>query len=137
VLFPQIVARRRSPESLAILSLADDSWVSGEMATRQLADFAAFRAIEQRITMIRVAHGGLSRVIDEFGRTQLELPPDQWAHARVPIRVSPPPTLREQAALIGLPLSTGCGVWWLLALWARKTPGGPEGDVHAPKEMAP
>jgi len=134
VLFPKIVARRRSPESLAILSLADDSWVSGEMATRQLVDFAAFRAIEQRMTLIRVAHGGLSSVIDEFGRTQLELPPDQWAHATVAVRASLPPSLLEQATLIALPLSTGWGVWWMLALWTRKTPGGAKRDAREPKE---
>ena len=134
VLFPQIVARRRSPESLAILNLADDSWVSGEMATRQLVDFAAFRAIEQRMTLIRVAHGGLSSVVDEFGRTQLELPPDRWAHATVAIRASVPPLLLEQAALIGLPLSTGWGVWWLLAVCARKTPGGAMRETSEPKE---
>ena len=124
VLFPQIVAARRSPESLAILSLADDSWVSGEMATRQLVDFAAFRAIEQRITLIRVAHGGLSHVVGAFGRTQLELPLNQWAHARVTVRASAPPTRLEQAVLFGLPLSTGCGVGWMLAGWARRTRGG-------------
>jgi apolipoprotein N-acyltransferase len=137
VLFPQVVARRRSRESLAILNLADDSWVRGDMVTRQLADFAAFRAIEQRITMIRVAHGGLTRVIDEFGRTQLELPKDQWAHARVSIRESPPPSLSEQTAQIGLPLSTGCGVWWLLAACSGRKAGGLDGDDHALKEMAP
>jgi apolipoprotein N-acyltransferase len=115
VLFPQVVAARRSPESLAILNLADDSWVTGKRVSRQLADFAAFRAIEQRLTLIRVAHGGLSRVVDEFGRTRLELPADQWAQATVTVRASPPPTVFERAALIALPLSTGAGVWWALA----------------------
>ena len=121
VLFPRVVAQRRSPESLAILSLADDSWVSGEMATRQLADFAAFRAIEQRMTLIRLAHGGLSEVVDPYGRAQLELPLDQWAHARVTVRASALPALREQAALIALPLATGFGVWWMLGGWERRS----------------
>jgi len=137
VLFPRVVARRRSPESLAILSLADDSWVRGKMATRQLADFAAFRAIEQRLTLVRVAHGGLSEVVDPFGRTQLELPLDQWAHARVTVRASAPPGLAEQAALIALPLSTGSGVWWLLAVWARRTRGEAKRGTREPKETQP
>jgi apolipoprotein N-acyltransferase len=134
VLFPQIVAHRRSPESLAILNLADDSWVSGEMATRQLSRFAAFRAIEQRLTLIRVAHGGLSSVVDEFGVTQLELPLDQWAHARVIVRASLPPTRLERAALIALPLSTGCGVWWMLGAWARRTSARPNRKTTEAKE---
>jgi apolipoprotein N-acyltransferase len=134
VLFPQIVAARRSPDSLAILNLADDSWVRGETATRQLADFAAFRAIEQRVTLIRVAHGGLSAVVDPFGRTLLELPLDQWAHARVSVRASPPPTGSEKAALIALPLSTGGGVWWILAAWGRKNRLRSKRDTSEPKE---
>jgi apolipoprotein N-acyltransferase len=129
VLFPQIVAARRSPESLAILNLADDSWVSGKRVSQQLADFAAFRAIEQRLMLIRLAHGGLSRVVDEFGRTRLELPPNQWAQARVSARATPPPTLFERAALIALPLSTGAGVWCALQLGgtalARRRRGSP------------
>jgi apolipoprotein N-acyltransferase len=128
VLFPQIVAARRSPESLAILNLADDSWVSGKRVSQQLADFAAFRAIEQRLMLIRLAHGGLSRVVDEFGRTRLELPPDQWAQARVTVRASPPPTVFERATLIALPLSTGAGVWWALLgsrALARRRRGSP------------
>jgi apolipoprotein N-acyltransferase len=134
VLFPQIVAHRRSPESLAILNLADDSWVSGEMATRQLSRFAAFRAIEQRLTLIRVAHGGLSSVVDEFGQTQLELPLDRWTHARVIVRGSVPPTGLERAALIGLPLSTGCGVWWMLGAWTGRTPARANRETTEAKE---
>jgi apolipoprotein N-acyltransferase len=129
VLFPQVVAARRSPESLALLNLADDSWVSTKRVSRQLADFAAFRAIEQRLMLIRLAHGGLSRVVDEFGRTRLELPPNQWAQARVSARATPPPTLFERAALIALPLSTGAGVWCALQLGgtalARRRRGSP------------
>lgn len=119
VLFARIVAHRRSPESLAILNLADDSWVTGDAATRQLTEWAAFRAIEQRLPLIRVAHGGLSARIDPFGRIVDTLPLDTPAHLTVQLRPHAPPTLQEQLALIGLPLIMGLGVWWLAAAWAR------------------
>jgi apolipoprotein N-acyltransferase len=97
-------------------------------------DFAAFRAIEQRTTLIRVAHGGPSAVIDAFGQTQLELPLDQWGHAMVTVRASAPAALREQAALLGLPLATGWGVWWMLGLGARRARDGAKRDRREPKE---
>ena len=123
VLFPRIVARRRSPASLAVLNLADDSWVTGDVATRQLTAWAAFRAIEQRLPLIRVAHGGLSALIDPFGRIVETLPLDTPAHFTVELRPHVPPTLQEQFALMGLPLSIGLGVWWALTGWALRSRG--------------
>ncbi|MGH7338633.1 MAG: hypothetical protein ACREI7_13710 [Myxococcota bacterium] len=66
VLFPSIVASRRTPDSVAIVNLADDSWLPGDGASRLLVQLARFRAIEQRLPLVRVAHGGLSGVIDEI-----------------------------------------------------------------------
>jgi apolipoprotein N-acyltransferase len=119
-LFPGIAAERRDPESVAIGNLADDGWIGGAAATHQLAAFARFRAIEQRLPLVRVAHGGLSVVVDPFGETLLELPEDRWAHGRVEVRGGPPPGLLERAALVGLPLATGAGVWWALGPWSRR-----------------
>ena len=115
VLFPGVVARRRAPDSLALLNLADDSWVSGDAASRQLLDGARFRAIEQRLPLLRLAHGGLSAVVDAYGRTQLELPRGQWAHAVVRVAPSPPPSGAERALLLGVPLLSGLGIWGALA----------------------
>jgi apolipoprotein N-acyltransferase len=113
-LFPDIVAARRSPGSVAILNLADDSWVSGDAATIQLTDFARFRAIEQRLPLIRVAHGGLSVVVDPFGRIVNRLPLDAFASEVVVVEQQAPPRLAEKAALLALPVTVGSGVWWLL-----------------------
>jgi apolipoprotein N-acyltransferase len=118
-LFPGIVADRRAPESVALVNLADDGWIGGAAATRQLAAFASFRAIEQRLPLVRVAHGGLSVAFDPFGEPILELRENAWAHARIEVRPSPPPGLTERAALVALPLATGMGVWWLLSGCAR------------------
>jgi apolipoprotein N-acyltransferase len=120
-LFPDLVASRRSPDSVAIVNMADDGWVAGDTATRQLTAFATFRAIEQRLTLIRVAHGGLSVVVDPFGRRAETLPLDAYATARVSVQATPPPTLLERIAIAALPTGTGLGVWWIVApLLARR-----------------
>lgn len=119
-LFPALVAARRDADSVAILNLADDSWVSGERATRQLTAFSAFRAIEQRLPLVRVAHGGLSAVIDEWGETRLELPLDRYAWRLIELAPHTPPTWVERALLMALPLTAGLGVWWAAARWERR-----------------
>ena len=122
-LFPTVVARRRTPGSVAILNLADDGWVEGNTATRHLAGIARFRAIEQRLALVRVAHGGLSVVFDPFGRTVEALPLDRTATLRVSLHAMPEPTLGERAGLLALPLAAGAAAGWLAARpptsWSR------------------
>jgi apolipoprotein N-acyltransferase len=120
VLFPGIVAERRTPDSIAIVNLADDSWLPGAAASRQLLERARFRAIEQRLTLVRVAHGGLSAVVDEFGRVREQLPLDRYATQRVSLRASPPPTWREWAAILALPVGVFAAVAWGGGIWKRK-----------------
>lgn len=119
-LFPGVVARRRNPASLALLHLADDSWVGGTVATRQLLAFAHFRAIEQRLTLLRLAHGGLSAVVDPFGRVTRELPLDAYAHALAELQPSARAAFRERGALLALPGAVALGVWWITSRWPRR-----------------
>ena len=42
--------------------------------------------------------------------------------------------LFEQAALIALPLSTGFGVWWVLAAWVRRRAKEAKRPSHEPRE---
>jgi apolipoprotein N-acyltransferase len=107
VLFPRIVAERRSDESFAIVNLADDSWVPGEIADRQLIAAAAFRAIEQRLTLVRVSHGGLSGVVDPFGREIASLPPDVLAHHLVRVSAMPRPSAVERMSMLALAALAG------------------------------
>jgi apolipoprotein N-acyltransferase len=114
VLFPGVVADQRSPESVAIVNLADDSWVPGEIVDAQLIAAAAFRAIEQRLTLVRVSHGGLSVVIDRFGREIVSLEPDAVGHLFVEVAAAPPPPISEKAAILLLPVIAGlltCRLW--------------------------
>jgi apolipoprotein N-acyltransferase len=115
-LFPDLVAARRSIDSVAIVNLADDGWVAGDAASRQLTAFASFRAIEQRLTLIRVAHGGLSVVVDPFGQRVEALPLDTYAATRVTVQAMPPPTLFEKIGIVALPSTTGFVVWWFVTI---------------------
>ncbi len=129
-LFPGIVAERRAPESVALVNLADDGWIGGAAASRQLTAFARFRAIEQRLPLVRVAHGGLSVAVDPFGEPILELPENASAQGRVEVRGGPPPGLVEKAALVALPLATGAGVWWALGGWGSRR-GSARGEASS------
>lgn len=122
-LFPGIVAERRDSKTVAVVNLADDGWLGEDSATRQLAAFASFRAIEQRLPFVRVAHEGLSLAVDAFGEPLLELPRNVWAQSRVSVQASPPPRLAERIALLALPLATGAGVWWAIGGWSRRESG--------------
>ncbi|MGH2667761.1 MAG: nitrilase-related carbon-nitrogen hydrolase, partial [bacterium] len=127
VLFPDLVARRRTPDSLAIANLADDSWVESERPSRHLTNIARFRAIEQRLPLVRVAHGGLSAVVDPFGRLIETLPRHTYAAHRVALHSSPPPAVRERAAIFALPVAAfavvGCALRKIP--FARRTGGTP------------
>lgn len=113
VLFPGIVSDRRDEDSLAIVNFADDSWLAGEIADRQLITAAAFRAIEQRMTLLRISHGGLSIAIDPFGREFVSLPPNVPAEIIVDVKREAPITVFERLSIPALAVFAGVMVWWL------------------------
>ena len=120
VLFPGVVDARRNHESLAILNLADDSWVGGEKVDAQLIAGAKFRAIEQRLTLVRLSHGGLSVAIDRYGQTIASLEPDEWGHFFVEVAevaATPQPRIDERIALVLLPVVGG---WLSWLSWPRR-----------------
>jgi apolipoprotein N-acyltransferase len=127
-LFPGIVAERRAHDSVALVNLADDGWIGGAAATLPLAAFASFRAIEQRLPLVRVAHAGLSLAVDPFGEPLLRLPENTWAHGRVEVRGGSPPGVVERGGLLALPLATGLGVGWAFGRGSRRA---------TPSEVAP
>lgn len=112
ILFPSVVSSRRDEESVAIVNLADDSWVAGEVLDAQLIAAAAFRAIEQRLTMIRVSHGGLSVVIDRFGREVASLPANRVGHMTIEVAAVARPSVFEKLGslipLIGVGVAALC-----------------------------
>ncbi len=113
-LYPGLVTARRDGDTLAILNLANDSWFVSEAPSRQQVAFVAFRAIEQRLWLLRVAHGGISAVIDPYGRVVAELPFDTKGTLTVSVSPESPPTVAERLALAGL-LLAGASLGWIAA----------------------
>ena len=111
VLFPRIVSARRPADARLIANLADDSWVESESATRQLSTIARFRAIEERLPVLRVAHGGLTIVYDRFGQPIEELPLDGFG--AFSFEASAREDLRNIERVVQLLLAFGSGllVW--------------------------
>jgi len=101
-IFPGLAASRRSADTVAILNLANDSWFGGGTVSRQQIAYGAFRAIEQRLPFLRVAHGGESIVIDPLGRIVASLPHDTSGVIRTSIRSEPGPSLEERLAILAL-----------------------------------
>lgn len=118
VLFPQLVESRRPDVARVILNLADDSWTESERATAQLTNIARFRAIEQRLPLIRIAHGGLSAAFDPRGRELERLPLDQYGAIDLEVvAVKRVPFLTRLAPIL-LPIVIGTCVWWLCRIFA-------------------
>jgi len=113
-IYPGLVGARRSADTIAILNLANDSWFASDVPSKQQLAFASFRAIEQRLPLIRVAHGGVSGVVDPLGRVSHTLPFNARVHAQIELRPSAPAGAIEKGLIVALPLASGLGVWWAL-----------------------
>jgi apolipoprotein N-acyltransferase len=131
ILFPAEVAKRRHPNSVAILNLADDSWVEGETADQQILAASAFRAVEQRLPLLRVGHGGLTGVIDSMGREVSVLPPDQLAHMTTRVAAASPASRSEKAAVVAIPVFAGgfAGLCMYMMSWSRSRCSDPESET--------
>lgn len=70
--FPDIFRKFAQNGSNFMGIVTNDAWFEGTAAPRQHYDMAAFRAIENRTDIFRVANGGISAVIDAYGRTKSE-----------------------------------------------------------------
>lgn len=119
ILFPWIVDARRPISATAILNLADDSWVESEIATRQLTAIARFRAIEQRLPLIRVAHGGLTAIFDPFGQPVEALPLDRHGSLVWEGHPSTRPGFAQRSLLLLLPVGSGLGAWLVYPYFLR------------------
>lgn len=119
--FPRLVQSRRSSRTLAILNLANDSWLQSESPSLQELAYTSFRAIEQRLPLVRVTDGGISASIDPYGRMVGMLPSGSEGSLSVPLAQEIPPTVRERVVLCVL-LVTGGGLGGTLAavLWRKR-----------------
>lgn len=70
--FPDFVADYSGKGSNLIAVLTNDSWYGKTSGPYQHKEMGVLRAIENRKTVIRAANGGISCIIDPYGRTVTE-----------------------------------------------------------------
>lgn len=74
-----------------LVNLTNDMWFGQTRAPYQHRSLAAFRAVENRVYLVRVTNTGLTSIIDALGREQAALPIFQAAtlvHTIRPLRLS-------------------------------------------------
>lgn len=119
-IFPELVQDRRSPETLAVLNLANDSWLQSKSASLQEIAYTSFRAIEQRLPLVRVTDGGISASIDPYGRVLATVPFGTEGGLLIPVFRESTPTVRERVVL-SLLVVTGGGIGggFAATLWRK------------------
>ncbi len=75
IVFPQNVIDKKNPPDL-IVNLTNDGWFGNSSGPYQHLNIAKFRAVENKIPIIRVSNSGISAYIDEYGRIQQKIPLD-------------------------------------------------------------
>ena len=110
ILHPQVVAARRPARAEILLNLADDSWTASEWADRQLTGIARFRAIETRLPLLRVSHGGRTASFDALGRPRGALPVDRFGSLEIAVRRATQTSWLLEASIVWWPTATGLAV---------------------------
>jgi apolipoprotein N-acyltransferase len=74
-----------------LVNLTNDAWFGRTRAPYLHRTLAAFRAVENRVYLVRVTNTGLTSIIDALGREQTALPiyqRDTLVHAIQPLQLS-------------------------------------------------
>jgi len=74
IIFPQYSAKLAAMGAGAIVNITNDSWFGFSPASRQSLSMAVFRAVENRIPLLRGAQSGVSAIIGPDGRISAETP---------------------------------------------------------------
>ncbi len=89
IIFPGFTPKTLTPSGARpewILNLSNDSWYGNSSGPKQHVNQARYRAIEQGLPVVRTTSGGISGVIDTYGRQlgQKNLGEDGVLDARLP-----------------------------------------------------
>ena len=106
ILYPDRIEARRSAETVAIVNPSSDAWLRDPgPVSRQLTAFGRFRAIEQRLPLVRISDGGESIAIDPFGRTRERLSSKMAGSVAIWGEASRGSAALERVALVALALA--------------------------------
>ena len=87
---PELARRAVQQGAHVLVNLTNDIWFGETWAPYQHRTLAAFRAVENRVYLLRVTNTGLTSVIDALGREQTALPlfqADALVHTIRPLRM--------------------------------------------------
>lgn len=101
-----------------LVNISNDSWFSAGGGSQQHLQAVRLRAIEQRISIIRVTNSGISAVIDPSGREIARLPSD--TAAALSVRV-PSTTLASPYTTLSDVFAWGCIAVTAMCLWRRRS----------------
>lgn len=68
VIFSGLTPKSREDRANWILNQSNDAWFGSSVGPKQHANIASFRAIEEKVPVIRAASNGYSGIIDPYGR---------------------------------------------------------------------
>jgi apolipoprotein N-acyltransferase len=120
VIYPGLVDARRGPGTRAIINPSSDAWLRDPSAvSAQLTAYGSFRAIEQRLPLLRISDAGDSVALDAFGRPRATLRSSASGGFLVEIQGAGPVTWLERAGLLLLPLGFG-GLVALAFAWTQR-----------------
>ena len=90
-IIPHLARQAVRQGAQVLVNLTNDVWFGATRAPYQHRALAAFRAVENRVYLVRVTNTGLTSIIDALGREQAALPifqADTLVHTIQPLRVS-------------------------------------------------
>jgi len=103
-LHPVLVASRRTSATRALLNPSSDAWLRDPSAlSMQLTAYTSFRAIEQRLPLLRISDAGASVALDPFGRRVATLSASTSGGVWVEIPSASTLGLVERAGLVLFP----------------------------------
>lgn len=111
----------RGAQFLAVLT--NDSWYGKLSGPYQHKEFADLRAVENRKAVVRCANGGVSCLINKFGKTEIETEMFVRTHLVVDVPLNNEKTFYTKHPLIIPVLSSVFSIWVLginILLWLKK-----------------
>jgi apolipoprotein N-acyltransferase len=122
-ILPALARQAVQQGAVLLVNLTNNAWFGQTYAPYQHRQLAAFRAIENRVYLVRVTNTGLTSIIDPLGREHAALPTDQpgaRVHAIHPLRM---PTIYTRYGDWFAQLCSAIAL--LLPLWHGRLRRGP------------
>ena len=87
-IYPHLARELVRKGARLLVNISNDSWFQAGAGPEQHYQIARFRAVENRVSLVRVTNSGVSGVIDPFGREILRLPEHAAVARSVPVPIS-------------------------------------------------